>query len=253
LPYIRLDNFYTMSSSPRIVDMSVNMVGRGDLRSTISARFAGTGRTVSADVIFGEVDAWSRLSDPRSSELFGRVQEALRVCPILSEPSLVAFRGRSLPFAAGVPSGGCLGPPPASAAPSNRYNAAGKPALYLCTVRAAVDRELPGLPSVWVQRFVVPVGNLRVADLRSPEANGEQLLAAVMWFCELAGAEGHPSQVFSSFVASVVAEEFDGMLISGVRGDAALVYSNLVMLSPSEEWRNWLSPEPPTPLERTVV
>ncbi len=229
------------------------MVGRGDLRSTISARFAGTGRTISADAVFGEVDAWSRLTDPQSSELFARVQEALRLCRILSEPSLIGFRGRSLPSAADVPSGDCFGPPPALVAPSNRYNEAGKPRLYLCTIKAAVGRELPGLPSVWVQQFVVPVGNLRIADLRLPEANAEQLLAAVMWFSELAGAEGHPSQDFSRLMASVIAEQFDGMLVSGVRGDAALLYSNLVILSPGEEWRNWLSPEPPTPLERTVA
>jgi hypothetical protein len=229
------------------------MVGHGGLRSTISARFAGTGRTVCADAIFGEVDAWSRIADPRSSELYARVRESLRRCSIFDELTLTGFRGRSLPLAKDVPARECFGPPPADVAPPNRYNEAGKPALYLCTVRAAVGRELPGLASIWVQRYVVPVGKLRIADIRSPESTAEQLLAAVMWFSELAGAEGHPSHSFSRFLASMVAEQFDGMLVSGVRGDPALLYSNLVILNPRAEWRDWLSPEPPTPLERTVV
>ncbi len=84
-----------MSKGPRIVDMSVNLVGRGDLRSTISARFAGTGRTVRADAIFGEVDAWSRLADPGASDLFARAQERLRLCPILPEASIIGFRGEA--------------------------------------------------------------------------------------------------------------------------------------------------------------
>lgn len=241
-----------MSNSPRIVIMSAKLVGYGGLNSTISARFAGTGRKVIADAVFGEVDAWSRVADPRSSEVFARVRESLRRCQTLAEPALNGFRGRSLPLEAGVITRESFGPPPVDVAPPNRYNEVGKPALYLCTVRAAVGRELPGLASIWVQRYVVPVGKLRIADIRTPESSDEQLLAAVMWFSELAGAEGHPSHGFSRFLAAVVAEQFDGMLVSGVRGDAALLYSNLVIFNPREEWRDWLSPESPAPLERTV-
>lgn len=242
-----------MVSDPRIVNMSANLAGHGDLCSTISAGFAGTGRTVRADAIFGEVDAWSRLTDPRSSELFARFHEVLRSCEVVSKPSIVGFRGRSLPLVGGTPSGDCFGPPPAASAPQNRYNEAGKPALYLCTDIAAVGRELPDLPNVWIQRFDVPIGALRIADLRSPEAKAGQLLAAVMWFAELAGAQGHPSQDFSRFVASMLGEHFDGMLVSGVRGDASLLYANLVLLSPGNEWRKWLSPESPTQFERLAV
>lgn len=242
-----------MNTGPRIVNMSANLVGHGALQATISARFAGTGRTVRADAIFSEVDAWSRVADPRSSELFARVRESLQCCQTLVEPTFTGFRGRSLPLETGVPARECFGPPPADVTPHNRYNEAGMPALYLCTARAAVGRELPGLGSIWVQRYVVPVGKLRIADIRTPESNAEQLLAAVMWFAELAGAEGHPSQQFSRFLASLVIEQFDGMLVSGVRGDAELLYSNLVIFNPREKWRDWLSPESPTPLERTVV
>ena len=241
-----------MSSGPRIVDMSANLTGRGDLCATISARFAGTGRTVTADKLFGSVDAWSRLPDPRIGETCGQVRKALRSSDVVADPSIVGFRGRSFPGAGGAPTADCFGPPPASLARANRYNADGSPALYLCTVGAAVGRELSELPSVWVQRFSVIVGSLRIADLRSPESLENQLLTAVMWFAELAGAEGHPSQVFSRFVASMVAEQYDGMLVSGVRGDASLLYSNLVIFRPGDEWRKWRSPDQPTPIDASV-
>jgi hypothetical protein len=138
-------------------------------------------------------------------------------------------------------------------APQNRYNEAGKPALYLCTDSSAVGRELPGLSNVWIQQFSVPVETLRIADLRSPEANDRQLLASLLWFAELAGAEGHCSQDFSRFVASMISKQFDGMLVSGVRGDSSFYYSNLVLFRPDDKWREWLSSELPMPFERKAV
>jgi hypothetical protein len=238
-----------MGDKPRIL----NTVGHGGLstisgHATISAHFAGTGRTVTADAVFGEIDAWSRVADPRSDIMLTRVQEALRLCQPVALPPMPGFRGRNQPSATGIPSREDMGPPPAHIAPDNRYNEAGMPALYLCNTRAAVGRELPSSPITWVQQFLVPFQELRIADLRSPEANADQILAAVMWNAELAGEEGQPSQQFSRLVASIVSEQFDGMLVSGVRGDAALLYSNLVIFNPGESWRSWLSPHPPTPL-----
>lgn len=225
------------------------MVGHGGILSTISARFSGTGRSVQADAIFGEVDAWSRLVDLRSSVVFSRVQEALRLRPTLSEAFLTCFRGRGQPAAVNAPFlNEEMGPPPAHDARRNRYNEDGAPALYLCTTRAAVGRELAGSAKIWVQQFQVPVGRLRIADLRSPEAESDQLLSAVMWCAEMAGAEGHPTQRFSQFLGSVVAEHFNGMLVSGVRGDESLRYSNLVIFQVGEAWRGWLAPESPSPL-----
>jgi RES domain len=232
-------------SNPQIAGMTADLVGRGDLRATISAHFSGTGRTINADAVFGEVDAWSRNPDLRSLELLSRIRDSLRRCPRLGGQPLAGFRGRSLPFAAGVPGHECFGPPPADKTPPNRYNEVGMPALYLCTDRAGVGRELPGLEDIWVQRYAVPVETLCIADMRMLESNEEQLLAAVMWFSELAGADGHPSQQFSRFVATVVNEQFDGMLVPGVRGDAELLYSNLVIFAPGDKWRDWLSPEMP--------
>lgn len=237
-----------MAGDPKIVELRACLSGHGDIgtvnaRATLSARFGGTGRTVKADEIFGQIDSWSRMPEPRSSELVRRVYDALRECPIVSLDTIVGYRGRRLSEAA--PLRDDFGPPPRSVAPANRYNPSGSPALYLCTTREAVGRELSASADVWVQRFDIPLAGLRVADLRSPEARSDQLLAVLMWFAELAGAEGHPSQEFSRLVASLVAEIFDGMLVSGVRGDDGLLYSNLVMFEPGDTWRTWLSSDLP--------
>lgn len=229
--------------------MGIGMTGHGGLHATISGKFAGTGRTVRADAVFAEVDAWSRLADPQASDICGRVRVALQACRILSGSPLTGFRGRCPPFARNVPASEEMGPPPGHVAPASRYNEAGKPALYLCATRAAVALELGASEDVWVQEFRIPVAELRIADLGSPESDLDQLLAAVMWIAELAGADGHPSQKFSRLIASMVAEHFDGMLVPGVRGNESTLYRNLVILCPGEAWRNWLLQDAPTPLQ----
>ena len=238
-----------MAETPKIVELSANMTGHGgigtvDARATLSARFSGTGRTVEANSIFGEIDALSRVPEPGSSVLVLRVRDALRACPEVECDPIVGYRGRILPGV--TPTREDLGPPPRSDAPANRYNKKGAPALYLCTKLEAVVRELPDSADVWVQRFSIPLADLCIADLRSPEARSDQLLAALMWLAELSGEQGHPTQNFSRLVASLVSETFDGMLVSGVRGDDNFLYSNIVMFAPGEAWRSWLSCEPPS-------
>ena len=239
-----LNAIIPVTDSPKGVELSAKLSGHGGIgnlkaRATLSARFSGTGRTVAADEIYGQIDSWWRMPEPSCSELFQHVRDALRECPAVSLDKIAGFRGRHLPGC--TPLREDFGPPPRSIAPANRYNQLGSPALYLCTVREAVGRELSASTDVWVQRFQIPLAGLRIVDLRSPEARSDQLLASLMWFAELAGTEGYPCQEFSRLVASMVAELFDGMLVFGVRGDHGLLYSNLVMFEPGETWRTWLT------------
>lgn len=242
-----------MADKPNIINLSANLSGHGSVgtfnaRATLSARIDGTGRTVNADQIFGQIDSWARMPEPRCSEYVQRVQDALQVCPAVNLDNIVGYRGRR--FSGTTPSRYDFGPPPRNVAPPNRYNSPESPALYLCTTREAVSRELSASADVWVQQFDIPLAGIHVADLRSPEGREDQLLAAMMWFAELAGQDGYPNQDFSRLVASLVAEKFDGMLVSGVRGDQSLIYCNLVIFEPGDIWHNWLSSNLPSRYER---
>jgi hypothetical protein len=240
-----------MADDPTIGELKANIAGHGsigtfDVRATISAKFERTGWTHEADAAHGEVDAWSRDLGLRSVPLFRRVRDALHECPTVSGETIVGFRGRTIPSR--TPKRSDFGPPPPSVTPANRYNFSGAPALYLCTVREAVGRELPAVADVWVQRFEIPLADLRVVDLRSPKVRSDPLVGSVMWAADLAGDDGQPSQDFTRLVASIVAEAFDGMLLSGVRGDSTFLYSNLVLFRPGDTWPNWLSSELPSRL-----
>ena len=135
-----------------------------------------------------------------------------------------------------------MGPPPNGCAASGRYNGPGESALYLSSIPDGVRRELPfSEGQLWIQSFIVQTDNLRVADFSAPDISSRHLLNCVLWFAELAGAQGHPSIIFSQFIASIVSKTFDAMVVPGVRGDESIQYSNVVIFKPIGVWQQWLS------------
>jgi hypothetical protein len=237
-----------MDTEPIIVNISARIGGGGELGASLGARHGCTGREIIANEVCNEVNAWANSEDSRGNAMCDRVIEALCKCPLVVDSDLRFFRGRKPPFRPNIvnPSRQDMGPPPSYKAPEGRYNGLRESVLYLCTVSAAVVRELPDAPVIWIQEFQVPVQSMRIADLRQNVLGADPLLNATMWQAELAGTEGAAPLFFSQLVASLVSLHFDGMLVPGVRGDDTMQYSNLVVFRPVEDWQKWLGPNAPT-------
>jgi hypothetical protein len=92
-----------------------------------------------------------------------------------------------------------------------------------------------------VQRYVLPLDQLRIADLSSADLS--PFVSAVMDFCEAWGIEGRvgpASEEFSRLVSRIVQRAgFDGMKVPGVRGNTSLHYCNVVVFKPGDKWREW--------------
>jgi hypothetical protein len=236
-----------MCSKPIIAELSTTLSGGGGITAQVGARSASTGRSITATDAYGEISTWANsfdlLLDGREE---GRVQQLLRDCPVLGGYDLHCFRGRT--FDSTSPPSSDMGPPPSDVATDGRYNQRGQSVLYLCTVKAAVEKELHGASNIWIQEFRIPIQSMRIADLRQLNDSESDLLNQVMWHAELAGTTGYATIQFSQYVACLVSSHFDGMLVPGVRGDDTLRYDNLVVFRPREAWRAWLGSDAPTRL-----
>lgn len=238
-----------------MVKISASLSGRGEIgmtaRAIISASFAGTGRFVHADALYGAVQSWAHSPTRevlQAHTLASELNDAVAAMPLLIAEPLLAFRGRVHPFLNERPTREEMGPPLPTRTPGGRYNFDGSSVLYLCGSREGVRRELAHLDrSIWVQEFAIPTGAVRLVDL-SISTPAAALVNAVLWFAELSGAPGYPSVLFSQFVASLVSQLFDGMVVPGVRGDEHSKYVNIIVFDPRERWSAWLSPEEPQPL-----
>jgi hypothetical protein len=203
--------------------------------------FGPTGRRVRGDRHHHTVRNWIRCTDDTSLRAHAGceqfVQELRRV-QIIRVP-LQCYRGRTPPFRSEVPDAEEMGPP--THAEAGRYNRDGIGVLYMSDLEMGVQRELRERarsgPS-WVQRFVITPQARGIADLTMVDP--ASVIASACWFAELAAKVGEPTFAFSQFVAALVSDGFDGMRVPGVRGTDAARYTNVVMFSPAERWRDWI-------------
>ena len=203
--------------------------------------FGPTGRRVRGDRHHEAVRNWIRCTDDTSLRAHAGceqfVQELRRV-QIIRAP-LTCYRGR--------PHAGEMGPPTDAQAGAGRYNRDGVGVLYMSDLEVGVQRELRARPSsgpfgvqrfIWVQRFIITPQARGIADLTMVDP--ASVIASTCWFAELAAPDGEPTFAFSQFVAALVSDGFDGMRVPGVRGTDAVRYTNVVMFSPAERWRDWI-------------
>ena len=110
--------------------------------------------------------------------------------------------------------------------------------MYLCDSLQGVARELEDEEVVWAQEYSLPQ-DLRIANFRVDDEN--DLLSKIFWITENAEEEenGYPYR-FGQYIAELVASQFDGMAVPGVRGDQSQRYFNIVMLRKIYEWMNWV-------------
>ena len=129
-----------------------------------------------------------------------------------------------------------FGPPPPDQAQRGRYSETGVPALHLCSSVNGVIRELgppsPGL-TLWVQTFRLRP-ELRFADARDLAV--DSLAAAIFWLIEPGRDRMSPFPLLGQRIGRLIATEFDGLLVPGVRGEPNELYWNVVVFRPCDRW-----------------
>ena len=199
------------------------------VRAMLDAEQQRTGRRTQGH-IRERVQAWAMSAVHDGSEAELEFVNALSNAPRLDASKLICFRGqRRFPLGYS-PQPEEMGPPPPDKASAGRYNRDGESIFYSCETKQGVMREPIKEPGpLWIQRFMLPTGDLVIADLRPGRAG--EFVDEVFWFAEHAGEDPiHCGLVFSQRVASLVAKRFDGMLIPGVRGEKSYRYGNIVVL-----------------------
>jgi len=227
---------------PRPVYASVHIKSEAGLAATPTTIAGHTGREVRADQTYARAKKWAGvpsnqlLKHPTASEF----QDCVRCAMCIEGSILACYRGRR-PEDGKLLSSDEMGPPPVGKpCAANRYNRRNESVLYLCDSKEGVVRELGPGPGLHIQRYLLPLNQLRIADFA--RAGIDSLANAVFELAESCnvGEWGPKSYGFSQGVAEIVAEHFDGMRIPGVRGDRVLHYSNVVIFQPYPDWVHWL-------------
>ena len=218
-------------------DIHASINTRMQMSATLSGEQVRTGRKVVADKFYGRVCAWAAnptVSDPKLQEDF---LSSLAGVPTIALDKRSCYRGRHS-LETDNPHRLDFGPPPTDAPRANRYNAEGRKVLYLCDSLQGVARELEDEEDVWAQEYSLPQ-DLRIANFRVDDEN--DLLSKVFWITENAEEEenGYPYR-FGQYIAELVASQFDGMAVPGVRGDQSKRYFNIIVLRNIYEWMNWV-------------
>ena len=167
-----------------------------------------------------------------------RVRLALRsIRP--ARGALVCFRGRA--DRSDITGAAQMGPGPGGN--GGRYNRPGESVLYLADSIDGVVREMRFWSSscrvLCVQEYSVPLDDLNVADLATPEVSG--LLTCAFDAAEMSGnAEfGSKDYAFSQMLAALVRRAgFSGMIVPGVRGAPGQTYRNVDLFS-HRGWNSW--------------
>ncbi len=216
--------------------------------ATISATFAGTGRLIKADSVYGNVAAWAKSSsrnELEQSEIFKLIHRQIQNATVASEVSLSVFRGRTPPFENPIPLAMEMGPPPCPNS-QGRYSIADHGVLYTSSsVDGAYREVLSGKEDIWIQEFKLPLKSLRIADFRHITSELDHILNCALWNAELSGTKGYPSLIYSQSFASWVSEIFDGFALPGVKGNSSDNYFNIVIFHPENNWQNWLGKRAP--------
>jgi hypothetical protein len=215
-------------------------------RSIWDLEFMHTGRKVRGTEGYALATEWAQLLD--SDELIKHpaaevFRSLIHNAPCIDFP-LVCFRARGI---IGIsPYSYQMGPPPVTEGTSGgRYNCPGESVLYLSDSEDGVIREFCALGLPWVpyiQRYRFSPDKLRIADFTNipPDHFVSQAFSKAEE-CNVEG-RGLPDYNFSQTLAELVAANFDGMRVPGVRGVPGEQYSNIIIFRPFPDWPNWLEP-----------
>lgn len=216
--------------------------------ATLSVKNGHTGRTVDCGEEYGQVREWASLSREElpMHPLADKLRAAIANTRCVQGEGLVCYRGRRLQCDS-HPSIELLGPPPeGQPCPENRHNRENESVLYLCSCEAAIAREvtIAAGNELYCLVYRLPLQHLRIADFTEPGL--APFVNGALEIDESHNVEGRgpATYSFSQFVAQLVAEAFDGMIVPGVRGVPSFRYSNIVVFRPHPRWREWVVGEP---------
>jgi hypothetical protein len=223
---------YTLNAEPGRYDLTGSSAG-----GALGAAY--TGRWIDAEGRYSEAKDWVEGYEASQAIVANLEEELLRsLVPAESLAfELPLFRGRFLSDPPG--SFHDFGPPPSDRATRGRYSAKGVPALYLCSSVGGVVRELGSPPAncrLWVQRFRIQP-DVRMADARQLAV--DSFAAAVFWLIE-SGRDFGAAPRLGQRIGEVIATEFDGLIVPGVRGEPNQLYWNAVILRPGDRWRQFV-------------
>lgn len=221
---------YTLDAEP----------GRYDLRGSPTRGILGalyTGRSVDVEGGYRDARKWLDSYETSGEENPPLEQQLLQSVRLVASNtfSVPLFRGRFLSSPPNSPEE--FGPPPSASVRRGRYNAAGDPALYLCSSVNGVKRELGTPPpgcTLWIQRFQI-LAELRIADARQLPI--DSFAAAVFWLIESGRDRSITPPQLGQRVAQIIGAEYDGLVVPGVRGEPNELYWNAVVFRPENRWR----------------
>lgn len=208
--------------------------------------FMHTGRKVRGTEGYAFAMEWAQLLDsdelirhPAAKDFRSLISKAPRI-----DASLVCFRVRGIQGK--PPRSDQMGPPPLDKKTNGgRYHRSGQHVLYLADSEDGVIREFcaqgsAGVP--FIQRYMLPPDQLNIADLT--KIPSDHFVSQVFSKAEECNVEGRGLQGynFSQTIGELVAANFDGMRVPGVRGVTSERYSNIIIFRPFPNWPNWLEP-----------
>jgi hypothetical protein len=203
---------------------------------------------------------WAKLTNPadwQAHPAYKRFTDLISLAPRFTGHALPLYRGQAIDRSLGVPTVARIGLRPYDGKIiQNRYSL-GR-ALYLADTELGVLREVrpPADKDLYLIRFALPT-SLAIADFADTIAGeflNEVIARAEACGVEHRGLEG--SLDFSQYFADLVVNAgFDGIRTRGVRGDAAVHYTNVTILKKLDDWDKWLEPNctpflfaPPPPI-----
>jgi hypothetical protein len=213
--------------------------GRYELRGSPTSGILGalyTGRSIDVEGGYRDAKNWLDSYETSGGEnppLEHQLLQSVRLVPSSTFDGPL-FRGRFLSRPPTSPEK--FGPPPSASVRRGRYNAAGVPALYLCSSVNGVKRELGTPPrgcTLWIQRFQI-VPELRMADAR--ELPIDSFAAAVFWLIESRRDRSVTPPRLGQRVGQIIGAKYDGLVVPGVRGEPNELYWNAVVFRPEDRW-----------------
>jgi RES domain len=195
-----------------------------------------TGRSIDVEGRYPDAKKWVEsyeASQEGHLDLERELLESLRLT-VIDTFEATLFRGRFLsspphPFRE-------FGPPPFDLAKRGRYSAERVPALYLCSSKTGVIRELGAPPEgfkCWIQRFRISAG-LRMVHAR--DLATDSLAAAVLWLIESGRDRLSDPPKLGQRLGELIGKDYDGLIVPGVRGEPNELYWNAVVFHPEGRW-----------------
>ncbi len=134
-----------------------------------------------------------------------------------------------------------------------RYNSPGEKCIYLIDNPRFLSAELEGVLEMLVQRYNIPISELRIADLSVGNANLSNSLSLLLQMTERGTTssgfdfesqlenKGRSRYALSQYVAdSFKRRDWQGMYIPGVHGSPGDTYNNLVIFGACvDAWMTW--------------